>query len=88
MLRMGHGAMRAALIHQHATDARAREIAAALNDVVERENKQDDDDGAAGCWCRHSDRTLIARDRIGSERERRPLATESLWLGAFCRSSG
>ncbi|MEV6269585.1 tyrosine-type recombinase/integrase [Kribbella sp. NPDC051936] len=48
MHRMGHGTMRAALIYQHATDARAREIASALNEVVERENRRDDDDGAAG----------------------------------------
>jgi integrase len=48
MHRMGHGSMRAALIYQHATDARAREIADRLNDVVARENKPDDEDGTAG----------------------------------------
>jgi integrase len=48
MHRMGHGSMRAALIYQHATDARAREIAARLNDVVARENRPDDEDGADG----------------------------------------
>ena len=46
--------MQAALIYQHATDERAREIADRLNDVVERQAKAgekgtpDDDDGAAG----------------------------------------
>jgi hypothetical protein len=40
--------MRAALIYQHATDARAREIADRLDDVVARENRPDDEDGAAG----------------------------------------
>jgi len=48
MHRMGHGSMRAALIYQHNTDERAREIAARLNEVVARETKRDDDDGAAG----------------------------------------
>jgi integrase len=48
MYRMGHGSMRAALIYQHATDARAREIADRLNDVVARENQPDDEDGTAG----------------------------------------
>jgi integrase len=48
MHRMGHGSMRAALIYQHNTDERAREIAARLNDVVAREAKGDDDGGAAG----------------------------------------
>jgi hypothetical protein len=45
---MGHGSMRAALIYQHATDARAREIADRLSDVVAREQTPDDEDGAAG----------------------------------------
>jgi len=40
--------MRTALIYQHNTDERAREIAARLNEVVAREAKRDDDDGAAG----------------------------------------
>ena len=31
MQRMGHSTMRAALVYQHATDERAREIAARLN---------------------------------------------------------
>jgi integrase len=54
MQRMGHSTMRAALIYQHATDERAREIADRLNDVVERQAKSgdkgtpDDEDGAAG----------------------------------------
>jgi integrase len=48
MHRMGHGTMRAALIYQHNTDERAREIALRLNEVVARETKRDDDDGAAG----------------------------------------
>lgn len=54
MQRMGHSTMRAALIYQHATDERAREIADRLNAVVERETKvgdeggPDDPDGAAG----------------------------------------
>jgi hypothetical protein len=48
MHRMGHGSMRAALIYQHATDERAREIANRLNEVVARESESDDEDGAAG----------------------------------------
>jgi integrase len=54
MQRMGHSTMRAALIYQHATDERAREIADRLNEVVERETKAgdagtpDDEDGVAG----------------------------------------
>jgi integrase len=58
MHRMGHSTMRAALIYQHATGDRAREIADRLNEVVERETKPhvrgtaggtpDDEDGAAG----------------------------------------
>jgi integrase len=48
MHRMGHGTMRAALIYQHNTDERAREIAARLNEVVTREAKRDDEDGASG----------------------------------------
>jgi hypothetical protein len=46
--RMGHGSMRAALIYQHKTDERAREIAVRLNEVVAREARRDDDDGASG----------------------------------------
>lgn len=46
MHRMGHGSMRAALIYQHNTDERARDIAARLNDVVARESKSDDDGGS------------------------------------------
>jgi integrase len=42
MQRMGHSTMRAALIYQHATDERAREIADRLNEVVERETKARD----------------------------------------------
>jgi hypothetical protein len=48
MHRMGHGLMRAALIYQHNTDERVREIAVRLNEVVARETSRDDDDGAAG----------------------------------------
>jgi integrase len=54
MQRMGHSTMRAALIYQHATDERAREIADRLNEVVERQTKAGeggtpgDEDGAAG----------------------------------------
>jgi len=40
--------MRAALIYQHKIDERAREIAVRLNEVVARETKPDDEDGAAG----------------------------------------
>jgi integrase len=36
---------RAVLIYQHATDERAREIAARLSDVVENESKGEGDDG-------------------------------------------
>ena len=34
---MGHGSMRAALIYQHATSQRDREIADALQKLIERE---------------------------------------------------
>jgi hypothetical protein len=34
---MGHGSMRAALIYQHATNQRDREIADALQKLIERE---------------------------------------------------
>jgi hypothetical protein len=37
MSRMGHGNMRAALIYQHATSQRDREIADALQKLIERE---------------------------------------------------
>jgi integrase len=40
MHRMGHGSMRAALIYQHATDERNREIADALQFRIERELKE------------------------------------------------
>ncbi|MEV0284503.1 MULTISPECIES: hypothetical protein [unclassified Kribbella] len=52
--RMGQSTMRAALIYQHATDERAREIADRLNELVERQLKAategtpDDDEGTAG----------------------------------------
>jgi hypothetical protein len=39
MHRMGHGSMRAALIYQHATSQRDREIADALQKLIEREIK-------------------------------------------------
>ncbi|WP_202866171.1 hypothetical protein [Kribbella turkmenica] len=54
MQRMGQSTMRAALIYQHATDERAREIADRLDELVERqiegltEGTPDDDEGAAG----------------------------------------
>ena len=37
MHRMGHSSMRAALIYQHATSQRDREIAAALDVLIGRE---------------------------------------------------
>ncbi len=37
MNRMGHSTMAAALIYQHPTDERARQIAARLSEVVEQE---------------------------------------------------
>lgn len=37
MQRMGHSTLRAALIYQHATDARSRELADRLNDLVRRQ---------------------------------------------------
>ena len=40
MHRMGHGSMRAALIYQHATGERDREIADALQFRIERELKE------------------------------------------------
>ena len=49
MHRMGHASMRAALIYQHATDERARQIADRLSEVVEREKpRADDSAGGAG----------------------------------------
>jgi hypothetical protein len=42
MHRMDPFAMRAALIHQHATDERAREIAERLSQMVEEESREDD----------------------------------------------
>jgi hypothetical protein len=39
MHRMGHGSMRAALIYQYATSQRDREIADALQKLIEREIK-------------------------------------------------
>ncbi|MGH3884513.1 MAG: hypothetical protein ACRDRC_14095, partial [Pseudonocardiaceae bacterium] len=49
MHRMGHASMRAALIYQHATDERARQIADRLSEVVEREKpRNDDSEGEAG----------------------------------------
>ncbi len=59
---MGHGSMRAALIYQHATNARDRSIADALSALVEtgraeapessdnsaKQADEDGDDGAAG----------------------------------------
>ena len=51
MHRMGHGSMRAALVYQHATDERARQIAAALSDLVARQShaaEEPADEGHAG----------------------------------------
>lgn len=55
MHRMGHASMRAALIYQHATDARARQIAEHLSKAVEdtlngttNDDSDDLDDGSAG----------------------------------------
>ncbi len=57
MHRMGHGSMRAALIYQHATTERDRQIADAMgaqvdgrtNDSEDDDQADDDDeDGAAG----------------------------------------
>lgn len=51
MHRMGHGSMRAALVYQHATDERAKQIAAALSDLVEKQSHAVDqhaDRGHAG----------------------------------------
>lgn len=54
MQRMGHGTARAALIYQHATSARDRQIAEELNALVERRkgggsgDDDEPDDGAAG----------------------------------------
>jgi integrase len=54
MHRMGHGSQRAALIYQHATTERDRQIADAIGKLVEQsragavpEDQQDGDDGAA-----------------------------------------
>ena len=48
MHRVGHGSMRAALIYQHNTDERARDIAALLSEVVTLEAKGDDDAELSG----------------------------------------
>jgi integrase len=52
MHRMGHGSMRAALIYQHATSERDREIADRLSALIEGHQHQastdEDDDGTAG----------------------------------------
>ena len=48
MHRMGHGTMRAALIYQHATSQRDREIADALGARIERD---------AGTWLASGPRT-------------------------------
>ena len=45
---MGHSTMRAALIYQHATDERAREIAARLSKMVENQAKAAGDDRGRG----------------------------------------
>ena len=45
MHRMGHGSMRAALIYQHATSERDREIAEHLDQLVAEQRKADDDRG-------------------------------------------
>jgi hypothetical protein len=50
MHRMGHGSMRAALIHQHASTERDRRIAQEMAALVERERRPggDDPDGSEG----------------------------------------
>lgn len=58
MRRMGHSSIRAALIYQHATDERDREIADKLAGLVDQyrsgeetdpdDDEPDDDEGAAG----------------------------------------
>ena len=56
MHRMGHGSMRAALVYQHATTERDRQIAEALGALVDgagrddgrTESSGDDDDGPTG----------------------------------------
>jgi len=54
---MGHGSMRAALVYQHATTDRDRNIADALSELVDlgrtngkatEDEEEDDDDGSAG----------------------------------------
>ena len=45
---MGHSTMRAALIYQHATDERAREIAERLSKIIENESKNQDEDEDGG----------------------------------------
>jgi hypothetical protein len=86
--------MRAALIYQHATDERAREIADRLNELVERQIKAmtegtpDDDDGAAGLLVPTGLGTWRARRSKPAPARRRPLASESLRLGAIRVWSG
>jgi hypothetical protein len=48
MHRMGHGAMRAALIHQHSTSERDRLIAVRLNALVEPSAAAREDDANNG----------------------------------------
>jgi integrase len=48
MHRMGHSSMRAALIYQHATREREREIASGIDKRLSTERGDDDDDGLAG----------------------------------------
>jgi integrase len=48
MHRMGHSSMRAALIYQHATSERDREIAAGIDKRLSTGQLGDDDDGPAG----------------------------------------
>jgi integrase len=73
MHRMGHGSMRAALIYQHATDARAREIATWLNEVVARESESTTTTGRPGSWSRPANGTLIARGLIGAGQTKGPV---------------
>jgi hypothetical protein len=47
MHRMGDSSMRAALIYQHATSERHREIAAGIDKRLSRERDDDGEDGAA-----------------------------------------
>jgi hypothetical protein len=74
--------MRAALINQSATDARGREIADRLNDVVTRENMPDDEDGAARSWSPPANSTRPGR-RVADERPRSEVYASGLGLSGW-----